>query len=164
VFALTGLWHGAAWQFLAWGLFHGAFLVGERLLVADPAKSMRHAALRFGYCLPVVMFGWVLFRAPDLPSAMGVWAQLARVVVDHRAVAPYIAATLSPHALAALAAGAAVLCAPRGARSIGSVLMADRPTPSLWNALDVAYAGAALFTSGTLMLTGNFSPFLYFRF
>ncbi len=68
VFFLCGLWHGAAWNFVAWGLFHGAFLVIERMglskvLVRIP-RPLRHL-----YTMLVVVVGWVLFRADTLPHA-----------------------------------------------------------------------------------------------
>ncbi len=62
VFFLCGLWHGASWNFAFWGLYHGFFLVIERLgfarLIAKHWRPFQH-----GYTLLVVMVGWVLFRA-----------------------------------------------------------------------------------------------------
>jgi len=69
VFFLCGLWHGASWNFVIWGLFHGLFLVVERLGLADLVtrlwKPLRHA-----YVLVVVMVGWVFFRSDTLPGAI----------------------------------------------------------------------------------------------
>ncbi len=70
VFFLTGLWHGASWNFIFWGLFHGAFLVAERgrfgrLLDGGP-KIVAHV-----YTILVFMVGWVFFRAADLTTALG---------------------------------------------------------------------------------------------
>ena len=61
VFLLCGLWHGASWNFVVWGLFHGTFLVVERLGLAAP---LRHA-----YLLVVIMIGWVFSRADTLSDA-----------------------------------------------------------------------------------------------
>ncbi|MEE8467510.1 MAG: MBOAT family O-acyltransferase [Planctomycetota bacterium] len=69
VFALCGLWHGASWSFLVWGLFHGAFLVVERLGLGA-ALERRPAVLRHAYLLAVVMTGWVFFRAETLTQAL----------------------------------------------------------------------------------------------
>lgn len=69
VFLLTGLWHGAAWQFIIWGVYHGLFLVIERLgfnKVLDKIPS----AVRHVYAMVVVIVGWVFFRADDLPKAL----------------------------------------------------------------------------------------------
>jgi len=65
VFLLCGLWHGAAWNFVAWGAWHGLFLVLERAgLLAWRSRVLRHV-----YLLLVVIFGWVLFRADGLGHA-----------------------------------------------------------------------------------------------
>jgi len=69
VFLLCGLWHGASWTFVIWGLYHGVFLVLERTrfgaLIQSLSRPLRHL-----YTLVVVMVGWVLFRADTLPQAM----------------------------------------------------------------------------------------------
>lgn len=68
VFFLTGLWHGASWNFIVWGLFHGFFIVLEKM---NPIQlHQQFKGLKIGYTLLVVLIGWVFFRAPDLPSAL----------------------------------------------------------------------------------------------
>ena len=69
VFFLCGLWHGASWNFVIWGLFHGTFLVIERLGLASAVKRL-WLPLRHAYLMLVVMIGWVFFRADTLPIAM----------------------------------------------------------------------------------------------
>ncbi len=69
VFFLTGFWHGAAWQFIVWGLYHGMFLIIEsfgfgKVLNRLP-KPVRHI-----YTMIVVIVGWVFFRADNLGQAM----------------------------------------------------------------------------------------------
>lgn len=68
VFFLCGLWHGASWTFVAWGLYHGAFLVLERTRfdgwLARLPRPFRHA-----YALTVVAVGWVFFRADTFAHA-----------------------------------------------------------------------------------------------
>src|SRR2546421_5606045 len=69
VFFLCGLWHGASWCFVVWGLFHGLFLVLERLRFM---RGLEHAwmPVRHLYTLLVVMAGWVLFRSETFPQAL----------------------------------------------------------------------------------------------
>lgn len=83
---IAGLWHGATWAFVCWGLLHGAFLAFERITpirsrrepkidLSDPALSNRRTAplLRITYGLIVlhgVLLGWLLFRAGNLPQAI----------------------------------------------------------------------------------------------
>jgi alginate O-acetyltransferase complex protein AlgI len=68
VFFFCGLWHGASWNFVVWGLFHGCFLVFERAL-GSRVKFRPAAGIAFVYTLTVTIVGWVCFRAPDLTVA-----------------------------------------------------------------------------------------------
>lgn len=67
VFFLCGLWHGASWNFIIWGMFHGLFLVAERVA---PSRFALPKFLQHFYAIFVVMIGWVFFRSPDLPFAL----------------------------------------------------------------------------------------------
>ena len=64
VFILTGLWHGAAWNFVIWGLFHGFFLLLERTQTFR-VERLPPFAIRL-YVVVVGMVGWVLFRSKSL--------------------------------------------------------------------------------------------------
>lgn len=71
VFVLTGIWHGASWNFVIWGAIHGFFLMLERqLLQSFPAKIRLPAWLHHAYTLLVVMFAWVFFRIEGLHDAL----------------------------------------------------------------------------------------------
>ncbi len=72
VWMLTGLWHGASWNFVLWGLYYFVFLTMERLFLGKWLDKIPHV---FGwiYTLFVVLFGWVLFRFRDFSL---VWAML----------------------------------------------------------------------------------------
>ena len=69
VWLLTGLWHGAAWNFVLWGVFYGVLLIVEKYVLGDVLQKVP-AALRWALTLFLVMCGWVLFSAPDLPGAL----------------------------------------------------------------------------------------------
>jgi len=71
VFVLTGFWHGASFNFLAWGLWHGLFLIVERLFNAREVKSKYFTPLRYAFTMLIVVVGWVFFRAPGLRYALG---------------------------------------------------------------------------------------------
>ena len=72
VFFLTGFWHGASWSFVVWGLFHGLFMVIERLGFEKVLEKSWKPLANF-YTLLVVIFAWVLFRADTLQYALGYW-------------------------------------------------------------------------------------------
>lgn len=69
VFFATGLWHGASWNFIIWGLMHGVFLVAERLFL-EKALAKLWKPIGHIYTLFVVIIGWVFFRAEDLTYAL----------------------------------------------------------------------------------------------
>lgn len=68
VFALTGFWHGASWNFLAWGMIHGVFLLLERLGI-DRLLVRLPLVLRWVYVWGVVLVAWVFFRTDTLENA-----------------------------------------------------------------------------------------------
>lgn len=71
VFFATGLWHGASWNFILWGLFHGVFLVLERWKLGKWLESNKYKVINSIYTLLVVGIGWVLFRSENLSYAIG---------------------------------------------------------------------------------------------
>lgn len=69
VFFLCGLWHGASWNFIVWGLFHGFFLVIERTRFKYIIGKIP-GILQIIYTLIIVMIGWVFFRTESLHDAI----------------------------------------------------------------------------------------------
>lgn len=69
VFFLTGLWHGSSWNFIFWGIFHGVFLIIERLglkkVLEKTPKILQHL-----YTMIIVIIGWVFFRADSFIFAL----------------------------------------------------------------------------------------------
>jgi len=171
VFFLTGLWHGAAWNFVIWGLFHGFFVLAERLWLGDQLARLS-PLLRSAYTLLVVMVGWVLFRAVDLSHA----AQYLKVMfAPSRAVPPDIGALLllSPETLLAFGLGI-VLAWPSLPALLDrcGVRRHDRSSHIVEERLDTAYVHrlpVALLLGGfvlscALLAGSTLNPFLYFRF
>ena len=171
VFFLTGLWHGAAWRFIVWGLYHGAFLMLERfglgrLLVRAP-RLARHA-----YLILVVMVGWVFFRADSLPQALRYLATMGdvRTFAASDAALPILA---NAQAVGALILGS-LFAFPLLPLILERVRVphADRPHPELPARLDTRSVHAipipllaTAFVLGVAILVGStLNPFLYFRF
>jgi alginate O-acetyltransferase complex protein AlgI len=162
VFAATGLWHGAAWTFIIWGLLHGAFLIGERALFRSPTESLSHPALRWLYCLPAVTFAWVVFRSSSLEQAFSLWSAMLwpaglaplDVVAERTALGGYT--------LVIFAAGALIFIVP-GRTSLGSRLMRE-PVALPLKIANLGYTAVALTGAAALALSSGFSPFLYFTF
>jgi alginate O-acetyltransferase complex protein AlgI len=75
VFLISGLWHGAAWNFIIWGGFHGLFLVLDRLfLIKFTEKIGKVPSVILTYFITLI--GWVLFRATDLTQA---WLYISKM-------------------------------------------------------------------------------------
>ncbi|MDD5506932.1 MAG: MBOAT family protein [Bacteroidales bacterium] len=75
VFLLSGLWHGAAWNFVVWGAFHGTFLVLDRLFLLKVYKKIGKIP-SIVITFFITLIGWVLFRADGLPAA---WSYLGQM-------------------------------------------------------------------------------------
>jgi alginate O-acetyltransferase complex protein AlgI len=156
VFFLCGLWHGASWNFVIWGLFHGAFLVVERLGLAGVITRL-WSPLRHVYLLLVVMVGWVFFRADTLPGAIGFLKAMAGL--GPGAPTPYsVQWYLTPELWLALAAGAA-----------GSVPWVPALTRTRESSRMLCFASTAALTVlliGAIMQMAAraYNPFIYFRF
>lgn len=65
VWLLTGLWHGASWNFVIWGIYYGIILLLEKFVLKDWLKKMP-SFLQHIYTMALVMFGWVIFMSTDL--------------------------------------------------------------------------------------------------
>lgn len=69
VWALTGIWHGASWNFLLWGLYFAGFLILEKLFLGKWLER-GPSLVAHGYTLGVVALGWVLFAFEDLSAGL----------------------------------------------------------------------------------------------
>jgi alginate O-acetyltransferase complex protein AlgI len=167
VFFLCGLWHGANWTFVVWGAFHGALLVGERLLRKTQFRIW--SGLRHVYVLSAVMVGWVLFRAEGFAFA---WEFLkAMCGVAKGSGTAYYPALFFGRELEVLGLVAI----------IGSCPFADwlqrleaKMRPSLGRARRAIEASREMGVAGFLLVVlvvsisriaaGTHNPFIYFRF
>ena len=170
VFLLTGFWHGAAWNFVAWGLYHGSFLLLERFGLGRALAWAPRPIGRLYACL-VVLLGWVLFRASDLPHALAYWQAMAGL---HGAHAPDVAlrVLLNTETVAALAAGTLFsapllpwLCQRLRAvwLSPATHLPARLDTQGV-HVLSTPILLSGLVISAAKLAGSSLNPFLYFRF
>ena len=162
VFFLCGLWHGASWSFVVWGLFHGAFLVVERLGLAAAVKRL-WPPLRHAYLLLVVAIGWVFFRADTLRGA----AAFLRAMFGFGMAAPTefsVSWYLTPALWLTLAAGAlgSAPLVPWFARWLHRTPAASRA----WSLDAAAIAALSLILVASILQIAarSYSPFIYFRF
>jgi alginate O-acetyltransferase complex protein AlgI len=169
VFLLCGLWHGAKWTFVVWGLYHGFFLVLERAGLASVLRRVG-SEFRHLYAILVVTIGWVFFRADDLWQAASHLQAMAGLGSGD-GIAHHVWLHLQPDVALALiigAIGSTPYLADLGQRIVAyaASLQGGRR-----QALDAAGGGlmsAALYVMLLLSVIsvagGNYNPFIYFRF
>jgi alginate O-acetyltransferase complex protein AlgI len=156
VFFLCGLWHGAGFTFIVYGLYNGALLVLEWLASRwfDWRPSGRPG---IAYTFVLVMFGDVFFRAPTLDAAGHYFAAMF-LLGPEVANAPPVMSYLTPEILCCAVLGAFFAFAPLERLSR---LRFDRPGVM---ASQLAFSGTSLAYSLLLLAANNFNPFIYFRF
>ncbi len=153
VWALTGLWHGANWTFLLWGLYYAFFLILEKVFLI---RILQKTPV-FGhfYTVLVAVFGWMIFQLDDLASLGAYWRSMlgfgGNGFIDAADIywgRSYLAVFLIA-VLAATPLGKA--CYAKFSETLRSVL-----TPAL--------VGAALILCTAYLVDATYNPFLYFRF
>ena len=153
VWMLTGLWHGAAWNFVLWGLFFGIFLMIEKWV---PGLQKLPNALRHGYVMLAVIFSFVLFNANSLSQAAGDMAGMLGL-----GGLPLISA---PAVYYLKSYGLLFLLGILGATPLVKTLARKAAdTKAAW-VLEPLVLAALLLVCTAYLVDGSFSPFLYFRF
>ena len=147
VFFLCGLWHGASYNFVVWGIFHGTLLAIERLFLHRTSRAPA-GLIGWSYTALMVLLGWIIFRAPTLPIAFSYMHALVAGAPSSRYSVAFF---LTPDKLTYLAAGIALALLPKFA---GRRLVKASPALA---ALCFAY-------TITQVAANGFNPFIYFRF
>lgn len=168
VFFLCGMWHGASWTFIVWGLWHGFFIVLER---SGWGKVLEKAGAPAGhlYTLLVIIFGWVFFRSPDLAHSLDFI--IAMFDFSKEGFTLYrISAFTSPDLLLALTAGI-VFAFPVSKlfKHAGSVAISAAGVPVRYanfgfSVISFVLIFSMLFTCCMSLAGGTYNPFIYFRF
>lgn len=157
VFLISGLWHGASWNFVLWGVFHGTFLILDRLFMLDILKKMgRIPSILLTFL--VVVLGWVVFRAETVGDAWHFYQALFAFRQGATAV-------VAPQFLLFLLLAVFFSFSPVSR-------LGDKCMGGLYAETHSKGATIALFTVSMLLFflsVGNlavtdFNPFIYFRF
>ncbi len=159
VFFVTGLWHGASWNFIFWGLFHGSFLILERSMILNTKKWPK--PLQHVYVLIVVVVGWVFFRAETLTDAFAYLKNMIGAAGGNDTTALIY---VNPYVICVLIM-AIIFSMP--VRNWTNEFL--RKTSSLW--IKTGYQiGIYIFYTVLLTLSvielaqSSYNPFIYFRF
>ena len=159
VFFVTGFWHGASFNFIFWGLFHGFFLILERSKVLK--TSQWPAFLQHLYVMIVVVIGWVLFRAETMKEAGRYLRSMAGLTGGDNVTALVY---LNPYTIAIILL--AVVFSMPLRNQMNQVVDRSRSL-----VLGTVYTlGIYLFYMALLVLSlielaqSSYNPFIYFRF
>ena len=157
VWALTGLWHGASWNFVLWGLWFFVFLLLERAFLGKVLEKV--PVLSNLYLLLVVVLGWMLFRYSDLHL---VWTVVRGMFgAGGNALTSFTAETMGKNKLFLLLVSALV-CTPLPKR-VGAWL--DGRAGKSWAVVKYAVIPVILLLLSTAALVGDsYNPFIYFQF
>ena len=155
VFFLTGLWHGARYTFVLWGLYHCAFVLLEK---AGLQKWLdKSKVLAVGYCFTVVNFGWVIFREDSIRNAL---QYMLRMIIPWR----YLDIVIQPWNYMDRKTLFIGVCAVAGSgilKRIVPVQIAEKWKNSIVEAL---YIIILLVLSLASIASDTYNPFIYFQF
>jgi alginate O-acetyltransferase complex protein AlgI len=155
VMLLGGLWHGAKWNFVVWGAYHGLLLGWERWRGKRSIYGAWPRSLRIALTFVLMLFSWVLFRANTLSEALGYFGSMFGLAPVASA-APLLAADLyTPYRLLILGLCAGLVFQPLQAHD-----WSQRPQTWARTTLLLPLFVFSLVT----MFSQAFNPFLYFQF
>ena len=154
VWAATGIWHGASWNYLIWGLYFFALLMLEKFFLLEKLKKAP-ALVGHVYTMALVLVSWAIFAIEDfshLVSYLKVMFGLGGVPVQDGAFGYYLGSYLPILVIAAVAS-----------TPLGVKLFAKLPEKAKQGA-GVALVLAGLLVCTAYLVDGTYNPFLYFRF
>jgi len=151
---LGGLWHGASWNFVIWGGLHGGMLAFERALGKQSIYHRLPRPVRIGITFIIVLFGWVFFRAADLPAALTYCRAMLGLAHAGEAASLLGGIIHQPYYVGSFVAAAAIAWG----------------FPQTWDwtrrisVPKAAVVVAMLWVSLIVLTTQSFNPFIYFIF
>ncbi len=170
VWILTGIWHGAAWNFLLWGIWSFVLLTVEKLFFARYLKGEGPtwaSVVGYVYAMGAVLFGWVLFRAENLSLAVSYFGAMLGLAKPSEAGTEAILFLTQKWVWY----GAAILFStpilPYVRRRVDALRGTDDGRvliPALWELLRVPVLLGLLLVCTAFLLKSNYNPFIYFNF
>ncbi|MCU0429551.1 MAG: MBOAT family protein [Cytophagaceae bacterium] len=157
VFLLSGLWHGASWNFIAWGLFHGTFLVLERAFLHTLYQKLG-AFIRVFLTFFIISIGWVIFRSEDMVQAIGYIERLFAFQFDWQQFCIW-----KHNFYLLLAAIFSFLAFFKFGQKIQATVF-DEVTHPKKQVLQTIASLILLLLSLSYISASGFNPFIYFRF
>jgi len=169
VFFLTGLWHGASWNFVVWGLVHGFFLVIERI-GGDKILNKIWKPLQHLYTLFIVLMAWVLFRAEDISYAWAYYKAMFGMNITTTGTYSYFKYIDREFIIVAIFA---VLASTKFFINSGTLIRktyfngnkkVQFTFHSIHSVLSIGFYIGILIMCSLYLLSDSYNPFIYYRF
>lgn len=158
VFLVTGIWHGAAWSFVAWGIWNGIFIVIERFfgMGKDQVDPWYKAAIKHIYALWAIVWGMIIFRAANLEYAYEYICRMLNIdVTKHLPAYDY---GVNNKFLIMLVVG--LICAMPVCRNMIHIKYEHKVLRTAVN----VWLFLLFFWSTVSLAASTYNPFIYFRF
>ena len=164
VFLVTGIWHGAAWNFVVWGLFHGFFIILEKLTGWNKvSESVFMKILHRIYLLLVVIIAWVFFRADNCTTALRYIGNMFGLVKTVPVYTPRFYFTNWVFVILFIA----IVLSTDLCRKVYDRYFSDTACCPLKRFFPICrdiFLLAVMFLSMVLLAGSTYNPFIYFRF
>ena len=158
VFACTGIWHGANWTFLIWGIFHGIFMCVEELL-SKGKKEEHFNILKWACTMLVVIVGFVIFRSDNIGYAV---AYIGKMFSFTSAGGAGLLLSMLTPVFIVTFIFALVACTPVVA--FVSDRIKGKRIYNILNVISYAITFVLLFLCILGLAADSYNPFIYFRF
>ena len=160
VWMLTGLWHGAAWNFVLWGLYYFVFLMLEKIYLEKRLETLPKAVQHI-YTMLVVLFGWVFFYFEDLSAIKAFFIS----AFGGHGFLNLTQSTVCVNYIAVLLVGAVLSCPILPyLKAVAHRLSAKRLGRASLNTACLLFVVGALAVATAALVGTSYNPFLYFRF
>ena len=156
VWSLTGMWHGASWNFILWGMYYGVLLITERFVIGRERMDKIPSVFRIPLIFIISMLGWVLFYHTDLLLALRQMGAMIGIGIDGQLVDPLAGAVIRKYSvLPVIAALASLPILPA---------LKKRFTGRFPETLSYIAATLLILLSVIFLVGQSYNPFIYFRF
>ena len=166
VFFCTGLWHGADWTFIIWGLYHGIFSMMEECITV---LQKIPKCITYIYTMLVVCTGFVMFRAETISQGLYITSQMFTGISYTRENISFVLRQLTPWFLTMLFAGIIGMAPVKPVVNYINGLNSNKTNQNKWKNITIQIS---LYILSVLLLVfciirlsgGTYNPFIYFRF